>query len=52
MPPSAMSSYLEYGSSASSWWHAHSSDALELAPLCPDNWYKRNVRIPRRRGLA
>lgn len=45
-PPSALADYLSYGSSASSWWKAHSSDALELAPECPDNWYNAMFEFP------
>jgi len=39
MATSVSAAYSAYGSSASSWWAAHSSRALELARDCPVGWY-------------
>lgn len=39
-PDSLLPAYTSHGSSASSWWAAHSSSALSVASECPHYWYE------------
>ncbi|EQL03904.1 hypothetical protein G6O67_004612 [Ophiocordyceps sinensis] len=39
-PPSLLPKFSSYVSTASSWWVAHKSEAVELAQTCPFSWYK------------
>lgn len=46
LPSSLESAYSAYGSTASSWWANHSSDALDLATFCPSRWFKAQKVYP------
>jgi hypothetical protein len=39
-PKSVLSDYQKYGSTASSWWFARSSEAVRFARDCPNGWYE------------
>ncbi|KJZ77659.1 hypothetical protein HIM_02836 [Hirsutella minnesotensis 3608] len=45
-PSTLLPEYSSYASSASSWWAARSSTAVELAEECPREWYKAMVDMP------
>ncbi|OAL51482.1 hypothetical protein IQ07DRAFT_422984 [Pyrenochaeta sp. DS3sAY3a] len=39
-PTDVLPEYFSFASSASTWWSAHSSRAIELAQECPNHWQK------------
>lgn len=44
--PTALSdAYLDYGSTASSWWAARSSAAVSIAQECPQSWWLARDRV-------
>lgn len=46
LPASLAPAYLAYGSVASSWWAAHSAEAVVLAQDCPVGWYAAMMMTP------
>jgi hypothetical protein len=46
VPSSLLRSYSSYGSSASSWWVARSSDAVKYAQYCPVGWFEAMTALP------
>lgn len=45
-PSTLLPEFSSYASSASSWWSARSSTAIELAEECPSGWFKAMVDTP------
>ncbi|KAF5542205.1 hypothetical protein FPHYL_11596 [Fusarium phyllophilum] len=45
-PSSLLTAYSSYGSSASSWWAEHSSEAVQYAEYCPNRWFKAMTSLP------
>jgi len=45
-PASIMPDYKLYGSAASVWWAAHSSNAVFLATDCPEKWFDAMYEFP------
>jgi hypothetical protein len=45
-PASVIPDYKLYGSAASAWWAAHSSNAVNLATDCPGGWYNAMFELP------
>jgi hypothetical protein len=47
LPTELLSEYIDYASSASSWWSVQSSSALSIADMCPMMWfYIANLAVP------
>lgn len=45
-PTAVRSDFSDYASTASSWWAARNSDAVELAEECPHEWFKAMLGVP------
>ncbi|RGP63226.1 hypothetical protein FLONG3_9982 [Fusarium longipes] len=45
-PSSLLTAYSAYGSSASSFWVEHSSEAVKYAGYCPNGWFKAMTSLP------
>ncbi|KAF4342823.1 hypothetical protein FBEOM_3232 [Fusarium beomiforme] len=45
-PSSFLPAYSSYGSVASSWWAAYSSEAVKYADYCPKAWFEAMTALP------
>ncbi|KAL6912434.1 hypothetical protein FSST1_010194 [Fusarium sambucinum] len=45
-PSSLLNAYSSYGSTASSWWGEHSSEAVGYAEYCPNQWFRAMTSLP------
>lgn len=46
IPTTLAAEYSSYGSAASSWWAARSSEAVDFAQYCPGRWFTAMTAVP------